>query len=83
MQIKDLNDKQIVALREDVVLNSLFTRDYTNRFGISPNDVQDFFDGYLEYLFEIAEEDGCPIDEVINRYDNAENLIVWRYCLSE
>lgn len=51
-------------------MNSLFTRDYENTFGFAPKSMQDFFDGYVEYLDELAKEDGGSWDE----YDNEGNL---------
>lgn len=57
MQIKNLNNKQLQQLREEIVLNSMFTNDYKNSFNIPPQQVQDFFDSYIEYC------EDCFIDE--------------------
>ena len=38
-------------LRTEVSLGSLYTSDYENTFRILPIIVQNFFDGYIEYLW--------------------------------
>ena len=83
ISIFDLTDAQLVSLRKQITLNSLFYRDYRNTFGVDTHEVCDFFDGYVDYLFEIATEDGFPTDDalaVFKEYDNAENLLAWRLC---
>ena len=78
MQIKDLSLSQLKELRYEVVLNSLFLKDYENSFGIDPKEVCDFFDGYVQYLFEIAEEKlhrDYDFYEVIENYDSTSNLL--------
>lgn len=69
-------------LRKEIVLGSLFTNDYKNTFGINPNAVQDFFDGYLEYLAELMKEDGV-IDGDYEKYDTTDNLLAWYYMFDE
>ena len=57
--------------------------DYSNSFGIAPEEVAAFFDNYVSYLKDLAAEVGdnnvCPsdIEEVL---DNRDNLINFRYC---
>ena len=46
--IKDLTDEELIALRKEIRLGSLFYRDYDNSFGIDEHEVCDFFDGFLE-----------------------------------
>lgn len=79
---------QLWKLRKDIILNSLFTRDYTNRYGIDPSVVQGFFDGYVEYLYELAEEDGFFEEHrrndcfsVFRVYDTISNLWSWAGCV--
>ena len=76
-----LGDGQLWKLRQDVVLNSLFTKDYANRYGISPEIAQAFFDGYADYLYGLAEEDGFfgshrkdDAFAVFEEYDSRANL---------
>ena len=64
MQIKDLNTEQILQLRKEIVLNSIFTNDYENSFDIPPQQVQDFFDCYIEYC------EDCFIDENFEMENN-------------
>lgn len=77
---REFSEKDLWDLRNQVTLNSLFTSDYENRLGLDPNAVQDFFDGYLEELDYIAEQDGeknLDLEELLDRYDNPENLKNW------
>ena len=46
--IKDLTDEELIALRKEIALGSLFYRDYDNSVGIDEHEVCDFFDGFLE-----------------------------------
>jgi hypothetical protein len=43
-----LTKQELQKLRNEIVLNSIYTNDYTNTFNIHPRQVQDFFDGWLE-----------------------------------
>ena len=82
MRITDLGKIQLQRLRNDIVLNSLYTADYNNRYGIDPHEVQDFFDGYIEYLGELEREKyGHEIDtqDFFAEFDNIENLLEWQY----
>lgn len=74
-----LNKSQLVLLRADVVLGSIFGQDYTNRYGIDAAVAQDFFDGYKDYIEELEREAGenLPPDEFSAKYDTADNLWVW------
>lgn len=78
MQIKDLNQKQLMQLRKEIVLNSLFIKDYVNSFNINPKECCTFFEGYVEYLEELAEADGGVTSvDTFKRYDNDTNLYDW------
>ena len=74
-----LTDKALLQLRQEITLGSLFIADYNNSFGISPNQVCDFFDGYVSYLEEIADEQG---GEAFS-HDNDQNLLSWYGCFEE
>ena len=83
-----ITDKALLELRSDIVLNSLFISDYENRFGIEPEEVCNFFNGYIEYLEELAEEDNFDFEgdnwEVfIVTYDTDTNLRGWYGCHDE
>ena len=78
MKFKELNSEQLYALRKEIVLNSLFLKDYINSFGIDEKEVCDFFMGYVDYLYEIAEEDlhiEYNLFEIVENYDNDNNLL--------
>lgn len=51
-----MDKKELTKLRKEIVLNSLFTDDYENSFGIDKRLVQTFFDGYMEELNYLLEE---------------------------
>lgn len=52
----ELTVDDILKLRKEIKLNSIYTRDYTNTLGIDPKWVAVFFDGYVDYLVELSEE---------------------------
>ena len=70
----ELTIDDILKLRKEITLNSVETRDYTNTLGVDPNWVANFFDGYLDYLVEIAEEENV-VDFL--DLDNDDNLKAW------
>lgn len=69
----EFTKNELEQLRQDIVLNSIFTDDYKNRFDISPEFIQDFFDGYIDWLNE-----GETPEE---REDNIDNLEGWYYAI--
>lgn len=91
--MKLLTNKELISLREDIVLGSLFYGDYKNSLNIRVEDAFDFFDTYLNYLGELMEyEIGHYSDEqfwdLLPKYDTNENLIdfyhnVYEYELEE
>lgn len=80
-----LTKEELWDLRKEIVLNSLYTSDYENTHHILPRNTQDFFDGYVEYLYELAEENGenPDIQDLCIKYDNADNLEDWYYCFED
>lgn len=52
-----LTYEQLKQLRGEIVLNSIFVKDYSNSLGIDPQRVCDFFEGYLEYKMICFSED--------------------------
>lgn len=68
-----MTKQELQQLRNEIVLNSLYTDDYTNSFNIPARQVQDFFDGWL---------DSCataPLDDNGNTLDDL-NLSDDEYC---
>ena len=77
---KMLSKKDLQILRNEVVLNSLFTSDYENSFDLDTREVNVFFDGYLDYLEDLMLENDCTDENYFNnlrKYDTLENL--WTY----
>lgn len=54
LSMHKLSLRQVRKLRKQIVLNSLYLRDYENSYGIDPHAVQNYFDGFVEYLCEVA-----------------------------
>lgn len=72
-----LTKKQLKQLRNEIVLNSLFLKDYSNTLYISEKTACSFFDSYIENLYDIASDDGFnskDIIDIIDKYDNIDNL---------
>ena len=80
-----LNKGQLENLRKDIVLGSHFTSDYFNRYGIEPRAVQDFFDGYMDYIKELEKEAGenLHFNEFMQKYDTTDNLWAWANSLGD
>ena len=83
----DLTREDLAKLRGEIVLNSLYISDYENSFGFSSKSMCEFFDGYVSYLEEIAEEEGYTDWEdtfkMFDLYDNEENLYSWYCCFDD
>ena len=69
-----LNKKQLKQLRKEIVLNSIFLKDYDNTLFIKNKTVCDFFDSYIEYLYELASEKNINDNDVFDKLDNINNL---------
>lgn len=72
-----LTRKQLKQLKNEIVLNSLFLKDYSNTLYISKKTVYNFFEAYIENLYDIAENDDFnskDIIDIIDKYDNIDNL---------
>ena len=91
-KFEDFKFADLALLRNEIVLNSLYTEDYRNSFGINPSDCSEFFNGYYEYLWELAKEDfneeGKDTKDltdayIVEVYDNTENLSSWYYCIDD
>ena len=81
--MNNLTREQLVKLRGEIMLCSIYYVDYENSFGIDKRVVCDFFDGYAEELGYLMELDGLDGDEFFDnivKYDNEENL--WNYYCS-
>lgn len=79
-----LKEEFLWELRQQIVLNSIYTADYRNTFGIDENNVCDFFEGYVSFLTELeveiyGKELDCSSD-FFDEFDNEENLKNWYRC---
>jgi hypothetical protein len=77
-----LTKAELWAIRNEIVLGSMFITDYANTFGYNPKDLSYFFEGYVDYLYELMEEDGAE-DKDFEKYDNEDNLLSWFYCYDD
>ena len=85
-RFEDLTRRDLIKLRKEIVLNSLFISDYENSFGFSPKSVNLFFDSYISFLDELAEEDNFNTDDInkfFNKYDTIDNLENWYNCYED
>ena len=84
---EDLTSKELWQLRQEIVTNSIFIAHYTNSFGFDASDICTFFDGYYDYLWELANEDydDCLITDglIYDQYDNENNLYSWFNCYDD
>ena len=66
---------ELKQLRSEIILDSIYIDDYANSFNIDKELVQDFFNGYSDYLYELKEDpDGANPE---NDFDNIDNLENW------
>lgn len=83
-RFEDFTKEDLQQLRNEITLNSLNTSDYDNSFGILPKSAQEFFEGYIDYLVELAEEGGQYDDiDAAFELDTIENLVVWFNCYDD
>ena len=76
---EELTKEELWELRNEITLNSLYVADYFNSFGYDSEDVSNFFDGYVEYLGEIAEDNGGEWYD----HDDEDNLERWFNCYDD
>ena len=82
---EDLNIDELWMIRNEITINSLFIADYNNSFGFNPKDISTFFDGYFDYICELCEEkeSELTLTNVLNNFDNKENLLSWFNCFDD
>lgn len=81
---ENLTKEELLTLRKDIVLNSIFVYDYENSFGFDSHKVAVFFEGYVEYICELAEEDGIKdLERIFKVYDTEDNLWSWFNCYDD
>ena len=72
-----LTKNELKKLRNEITLNSVFLKDYSNSLYIKEKTARAFFDSYMEYLNELS--DSNELDDILKN-DNFINL--WNYYLS-
>lgn len=66
-----LTKKELKQLRNEITLNSLFFKDYSNTLFIKEKTACNFFDSYMEYL---SDNFKCKDIDDIFKHDNLTNL---------
>ena len=87
LKFEKFNKEQLWKLRQECNVGSIYILDYTNSFGVDERDLQYFFDGYLENLEELMEQEIPNFKDkdfwkVIKDYDNPHNLYNW-FCAND
>lgn len=84
---EEMTRENLQKLRNEITLNSCYFYDYTNSFGFNEYDMCAFFDGYYDYIWELAEENHSPNEVthylVIDEFDNIDNLVDWFNCCDD
>ena len=78
-----LAKRDLPLLRSQIRLGSMFYSDYRNDMGFEEHSVCNFFDGLLDYVYELLKEERgeAPTwEEVIERADTVESMEEWFYC---
>ena len=76
---EDLDEDELWEIRKQVTLNSMFNFDYVVKEGYDERDLANFFDGYVDYLYEVAEDNGGKWTD----YDDKDNLTYWFNCYDD
>lgn len=76
VHIKDLTPMDVLSLRRQIVLGSIYLIEYENDLGVDPKEASDFFDGYIDYLDELCKE-AQDADLHWTDFDNRYNLQAW------
>lgn len=85
-RFEEFNSKELWALRQKVVVNSVYLADYENQYGINVVSLSNFFDGYYDYMWELATEKyGKNVEDKVvhSEFDTEENLYSWYNCYDE
>lgn len=86
IRFEELGREDLWDLRNQIPLCSIYYADYRNSYGFDEHSILEFFDGYADHLSELMEEDGhtdAEYFEVLDEYDNEENLYEWYCCFED
>ena len=75
----DFTKESLWELRKEITLNSLFTNDFENSFGIPAKECQDFFDGYMKDLEDMAEDTNIEFGVFLDAFDLDSPDALWDY----
>lgn len=84
-RFEELTKEELWELRQQISLNSLYISNYKNTFGFSCQSMCHFFDGYFDYIWEMAEEKyGNDVEmNYVLCFDNEDNLWNWFNCYDD
>lgn len=84
-RFEDFDENDLAKLRKEICLNSIYVADYENSFAIAPESVCAFFDGFVSFMQELAEENNEDISDsdIFEKYDTIDNLVSWYYCYDD
>ena len=85
-RFENLTSAELWAIRSKVVVNSVYLADYENQYGISEVSLCNFFDGYYDYMWELAIEkygEGVEDKIVFNEFDTEDTLRGWFDCYED
>ena len=85
-RFENLTSAELWDIRLKVVVNSVYINDFENQYGINEVSLCNFFEGYYDFICELAEEKiGKNIAHslVLPHFDNEENLYRWFNCYDD
>ncbi len=87
-RLENFKREDLAEFRKQIVLNSLFVSDYQNSLGISSDSACLFFDSFMSFIEDLAEEDGFKLTdknwkEFFEKYDTLDNLEDWHGCYED
>lgn len=68
-----LTKNELKQLRNEIVLNSILLKDYSNSLYISEKTACSFFDSFIDYIYN-EYSNGLDFNEVLEQYDNIDVL---------
>ena len=85
-KFEELTMDELWALRQEIVLNSIYFHHYETSFGFDRRDMCYFFSGYMEFLCELMEDFGIAEEDYgkcLDEFDSKENLWRWFNCYDD
>lgn len=69
IHLEELTKEEVERLEKQIVMGSVYVADYENSFGVNPNEVSNYADGYLE-----TKEDPEEYGEYDTFYDYIQSV---------